>query len=476
MNLSLVWLRRDLRLHDHAVLATALAMPGQVQPVFIFDSDILARFSNPSDRRLVFLAKTLCQLDRELRARGGGLLVLAGRAVEIMPALAEILTVRQIISAEDFEPATRARDSAVGNSLRKDVGFIQVLDHLLRAPYQVLKQDGSPFKVFTPYSKSWRAQMTPIDYAEYKVNDHERYADSANITAMARKAGFKTLDPQSGPAALLSAIGYRYQPDPLWPVDDVPARLERFAVHKLADYKNARDQLAGEGTSRLSPYLRFGLVSVRECMRRASEQADTGAESWINELIWRDFYAMILYHYPEVVAQEFQPQYRTLPWSQNTGHFAAFCEGRTGYPVVDAAMRQLKETGWMHNRARMVAASFMTKHLQLDWRLGEEYFAQTLMDYDLASNNGGWQWAASVGTDAQPYFRVFNPSLQSVKFDPEGAYIRQYIPELRGLNNKEIHAPSALFRPSEYPAPMVDHQTARDAAIALFRRAKAKVA
>ncbi len=227
------------------------------------------------------------------------------------------------------------------------------------------------------------------------------------------------------------------------------------------------------GTSRLSPYLRFGLVSVRECMRQALSSAN--AEGWINELIWREFYHMILYHFPHTPMLEFQPQYQgTIAWSQDRTLLQAFTQGRTGYPVVDAAMRELLTTGWMHNRARMIVASFMTKDLLLDWRLGEEHFAQHLMDYECASNVGGWQWAASTGTDAQPYFRIFNPVLQSKKFDPEGTYIRTYVPELAMLPDKDLHEPWVRARPANYPPPIVDHFEMRDRALAMFKQAEQK--
>lgn len=456
-----------MRLHDHAVLATALASPGEVQPVFIFDTDILAAFPSPDDRRLSFIAATLCHMHQRLSARGGGMLVLHGSAREIMPRLAMALSASQIISAEDMEPATRARDEAVKRALPSTIRFVQVLDHLIQHPTSVVKGDGTPYKVFTPYAKAWHQRTTPLDHAECPVTDHGRYANVASLTSAA--LGLHCLDASQGPEALLLAIGYRYHPDPLWPVDAAPARLAAYAATHMASYHAKRDLLADDRTSRLSPYLRFGLVSIREAMRAASAIEGQGAATWIKELIWREFYAMILYHFPELVEQEFQPQYRGLPWMRTPSRTAAFIEGRTGYPVIDAAMRQLLAEGWMHNRARMIVASFMTKDLHLDWRIGEAHFAQYLMDYELASNNGGWQWAASTGTDAQPYFRVFNPYLQSAKFDPEGEYIRRYVPELRHLQGKDIHQPEGLMRPQGYPAPIVDHRTEKDAAVAMFK-------
>ncbi|MES2984984.1 MAG: deoxyribodipyrimidine photo-lyase [Pseudomonadota bacterium] len=474
---SLIWMRRDLRLHDHAALATALAERAPVQPVFIFDTAILARFANRADRRLTFIAEALCRMDATLKARGGRMLVLHGVASEVMPKLAQAVQATGIFSAEDFEPDTIARDAQVKQALPATTRFVQLVDHLLHAPSRIVKGDGTAYKMFTPYYKVWRAALGPTDWAEYAVNDAGRYADAVALTAQAQAAGLRVLSLDGGPGALLRAVGYDYTPDPLWRVDDVPARLDAFISERLRNYATARDVLPIIGTSRLSPYLRFGLVSVRECMRAA--EATGCGEKWISELGWREFYAAILYHFPQVVTQEFMPQYRdgAIAWSHDEGHAQALFTGRTGYPVVDAAVRELLATGTMHNRARMIVASFATKDLLLDWRLGEAFFAQHLMDYELASNNGGWQWAASTGTDAAPYFRVFNPVLQSRKFDPEGSYIRRYVPELRAMPDKHIHAPwESRLKPADYPAPIVDHRTAKERVVRLFKQAgQAKV-
>ncbi len=454
-----------MRLHDHAALAMALALPHPLQLVFVFDTEILARFSNPRDRRLSFLARRLAWMDAQLAQRGGGMLILAGNAREIMPTLAKAVHASEIICAEDYEPATIARDDYVAQ--QTPCTFTRVVDHVIHPPYHVVKDDGTPFKVFTPYYKKWLSRMTPLSAAEYKVEDAGRYAAAQPLRDAARRAGLKVLSTE--PEAMLEAIGYQLVEDSLWRVDDVPARLGAFIEHKLHAYKTARDFLAGEGTSMLSTYLRFGLVSVRECVRAANSKG--GGEKWVNELCWREFNIAILYHYPHVVHTEFVAQYQhRVPWRDAPADFDAFCAGRTGYPVVDAAVRQLLTDGWMHNRARMIVASFLTKDLFIDWRLGEAFFAQYLMDYELASNAGGWQWAASTGTDAAPYFRIFNPLLQSQKFDADGSYIRTYVPELRGLDKKDIHAPAeSLLRPPEYPLPIVDHKTAKDHAVAVFK-------
>ncbi len=464
--LSFVWLRRDLRLHDHAALSHGLcATSGLIQPVFIFDTSILTRFPGRDDRRLSFIASVICALDQQLRAKGGGLLVLLGDPREVLPKLVLHAHAAHIIAAEDYEPQTRARDAAVA----KVASLVLVKDQVIFSPTELLRDKGEAYKVFTPYSRLWRAQLTPLAYAPYREQDKGRYAIIEESQKRAGEAGLRVLNPQDGPHALLQAVGYRYQPDALWPVDAGQARLQQFMAHHAAEYDEARNSMAAPGTSRLSPYIRFGLVSARECVAAAMA---AGAQKWLSELIWREFYAMILYHFPESATTEWNPKYRKqLQWEDNPTHFAAWQEGKTGYPLVDAAMRQLLTEGWMHNRARMVVASFLTKHLRLDWRKGEEHFAQYLMDYDLASNVGGWQWAASTGTDAQPYFRVFNPTLQSEKFDPDGEYIRRYVPELRDAEAKTIHLPIQGGRPrAHYPGPIVDHAQARAAAIAMFKR------
>jgi deoxyribodipyrimidine photo-lyase len=467
-HISLVWLRRDLRLHDHVPLHAALQASHPVQLVFVFDTDILAHFPNPNDRRVRFLAHTLCHLHQQLQARGGGLLVLHGRATEIMPKLAHALSVATVHVGEDFEPQPIARDAAVKSALPAGTTMQQHVDHVTLPPYAVLKDNGEPFKVFTPYYKKWLSKLTPMSAAEYAIDDAGRYAAYTQIRAQAEASGIHVLQPEQGAAAMLEAIGYRDNAEPLWNVTQVRERLQNFIGSKLRAYPTARDMLAGQGTSQISPYLRFGLVSVRECMREA--QAQGGGEKWMNELCWREFYMAILYHFPHSAHTEFMAQYRALVWHDNPEHFAAFCEGRTGYPVVDAAIRELLSTGWMHNRARMIVASFLTKDLFIDWRKGEAFFAQHLMDYELSSNAGGWQWAASTGTDAAPYFRVFNPILQSKKFDAEGVYIKTYVPELHGMDARDIHAPwESLMRPKEYPLPIVDHKTAKDYAVAAFR-------
>lgn len=462
MNLSLLWLRRDLRLHDHAALYRALENPGQVQPVFIFDTDVLERFTNTHDRRLSFIAQALRDMDKELRKRGGGLLVLHGSARKCIPKLASALGASRVIAAEDYEPSAIARDKEVA----KSVPLTLVKDQVIFSPTDIVKGDGTPYKVFTPYSKAWLAALTPMSPAPYAIKDKGRYADIDAMQQKAKASGLRVIEDNIA----LQQIKYCDAPLSLWPVQDAQKRLKHFIKTKVTDYNTARDLPAQEGTSRLSPYLRFGLISVRECLRAAEEAKAT---KWISELIWREFYAMILYHFPDSVEWEWNAAYRKkLPWSHDKKLFRAWQEGKTGFPIVDAAMRQLLAEGWMHNRTRMIVASFLTKDLHIDWRLGEEHFAQHLMDYEQASNVGGWQWAASTGTDAQPWFRIFNPELQSRKFDPDGAYIRKYVTELSKINDDTIHAPLPLIaREHGYPQPIVDHAEAREHALSMFKRA-----
>lgn len=475
MDTSIVWLRRDLRLNDHAAFAAALkAKDAPLQAVFVFDKGILQRFANPQDRRLSFIAQTLCDLHAQLQSLGGGLLVLYGTPETDIPVLASALGDAPVFTAKDFEPATQKRDEAVRDALAKGQ-FQGVLDHLIFEPGSVLKDDGDPYKVYTPFSKRWRSMLNQHSYAEHKVALNGRLRDYPSACKLADAAGLKRLDVSAGAGAMLEAMGYQQTDLGQWRTNSVRERLAHFIDTALAGYKDSRDFPANEeGTSRLSPYLRHGLISVRECCRLASHFDNKGSHTWMNEIIWREFYSHILWHFPDSVHNEFQEQYRGLAWGDNKEWLERWKEGKTGYPIVDAAMRELLETGYMHNRSRMIVASFLTKDLHLDWRLGEEHFAQHLMDYELASNVGGWQWAASTGTDAQPYFRIFNPELQSKRFDPEGEYIRRYVPELRGVKGEEIHAPHKgkdLFAPAQYAEPIVDHHAEKDKAIAMFKQA-----
>jgi deoxyribodipyrimidine photo-lyase len=462
---ALVWFRRDLRAEDHAALSHALRAARSVWCVFVFDRNILESLPRV-DRRVEFIRDSLVALDDSLAQQGGGLVVLRGDPVDAIPRLARELGVAAVYANHDDEPYARARDARVRSALAEaGVDFRTRKDHVLFERDEVLTATGTPYAVFTPYKRAWLARLSPEHLAPHAVAEHAAALapppeGRRGVPALA-DLGFEAtnlrahLEPGARGAARL--------------LDDFLGRIDRYA--------EARDFPAVKGPSYLSVHLRFGTVSIRTLARAAHERMQAGshgAEVWLSELIWRDFYHQVLFHHPHVVERAFRPEYDAVQWEQGAGAdaaFAAWCAGRTGYPLVDAAMRQLNDTGYMHNRLRMVTASFLTKDLGLDWRRGERYFALQLNDFDLAANNGGWQWAASTGTDAQPYFRIFNPVSQSEKFDARGDFIRRYVPELAKLALPAIHAPwlagadelaAAGLRLGEtYPAPIVDHAQAR---------------
>lgn len=466
---SIVWLRRDLRLHDHKPIARALGLGQPVLPIFVFDTHILKHFPNKQDHRLAFIADALCNMHAELAKHGSGVVVVHGRPQELVPKIASALGAARIICGADWEPTSKKRDHEVAQAAECE--FTALCDHLILPPDALLNQSGEPYKVFTPYSRAWRKTATAQHLAEHKVTlQKDQWAAWDAAAKSLRAAGISVLDPAKGAKAILKEVGYEYSPHEAWPADEGPKRLRAFIGDQVSTYGKTRDILGDDGTSRLSPYLRFGLVSIREAARLCVEQPHH--DTWLNELIWREFYTMILHFFPETPGQEFQEKYRDLSWRQSEKAFQAWQEGKTGFPVVDAAMRQLKELGWMHNRARMIVASFLTKDLLIDWRKGEEHFAQHLMDYELSSNVGGWQWAASTGTDAQPYFRIFNPTSQSKKFDPDGVYIKRWVPELKDVPKSEIHEPAnRQCKPDDYPTPIVDHKKAREEALSHFKKA-----
>jgi deoxyribodipyrimidine photo-lyase len=458
---ALVWFRRDLRDHDHAALAAALAEARQVYCAFVFDSEILEALPAKHDRRVHFIHASLHELDAALRARGGGLIVRHGRATEEIPALARELGVATVFANRDYEPAAKARDARVAEQLLADgIAFHSSKDQAIFDGDEVLTQAGKPFSVFTPYKNAWLKRLTTADYAAWPSGGALAATTLAGIPELAQ-IGFAATD--------LAKLGI--QPG----MSGAKTLWNDFADGRIEHYASRRDFPAIKGVSYLSVHLRFGTLSIRELVRHALA---VKADAWLNELIWRDFYFMILDHFPRVVGHAFKPEYDVIRWADRPEAFAAWCAGRTGYPLVDAAMRQLNHCGWMHNRLRMVVASFLTKDLGLDWRLGERYFAEQLNDFDLSANNGGWQWAASTGCDAQPYFRIFNPITQSEKFDPEGRFIRRYVPELAGVPTKKIHAPWQMGRVEQealgvligrdYPAPIVDHASAREETLARY--------
>ncbi len=458
------WFRRDLRLDDNTALLAAYAATDEVIPVFIFDDAILRR-PDTGANRVAFLLDSLRALDAAWRTRGGRLILRRGRPEEELARLVTETGATAVYFNLDVEPFALARDARVRTRLAGQCAVVGFEDGGLTAPSAVKTKSGTPYTVFTPYKNAVLNQTIPRPRSAPSVVKPPPQATSLPLPTLA-ELGFATTAclPPGGEAA-------------------AQARLNDFIQHNASRYATARDALAVDGTSRLSPYLRFGCLSPRRAYWNARDALPAGAaglEAWVTELIWRDFYRQILFHFPYVETGAFKRAYDELAWENNEAWFERWCAGQTGFPIVDAAMRQLLETGWMHNRARMIVASFLTKDLLIDWRWGERHFMTHLVDGDLAANNGGWQWAASTGTDAQPYFRIFNPTTQGKKFDPTGAYIRRYVPELRAVPDRWLHEPACMppdaqraFRcvlGNDYPAPLVDHARQRAKALALFGR------
>jgi deoxyribodipyrimidine photo-lyase len=458
---ALVWFRRDLRDHDHAALSVALTEAQQVFCAFVFDREILDALPSKHDRRVHFIRESLLELDAALRAKGGGLIVRLGWADQEIPALARQLGVTAVFTNRDYEPAAKQRDMAVAANLRASgVAFHDLKDQAIFDKDEILTQAGKPYSVFTPYKNAWLRRLTAADCASYRCTGRLAGSELAGVPSLA-EIGFENTD--------LLELGI--QPG----MSGARNLWQAFSAERMARYGDLRDFPAIKGVSYLSVHQRFGTVSIRELVRTAHA---CEANAWLSELIWRDFYFMILDHFPHVVGHAFKPAYDQIQWANCPTAFAVWCAGRTGYPLVDAAMRQLNHCGWMHNRLRMVAASFLTKDLGIDWRLGEQYFAEQLNDFDLSANNGGWQWASSSGCDAQPYFRIFNPVTQSEKFDPDGKFIRRYLPELARVTEKHIHAPwrmrqidqeeAGVVIGRDYPPPIVDHASAREQTLARY--------
>lgn len=470
---SLVWFRRDLRSFDNAALHHALKQSNRVYCVFIFDKEILDLLPR-RDRRVEFIHAAVMELDAELRRSGGALIIRHARASEEIPRLATQLGVDAVFANHDYEPNALTRDAAVAASL-KVAGrtWCSFKDQVIFEKDEVLSLSGKPFSVFTPYKNAWlkKLQSSENDFylQPYPIETHACRLARAEISPACHQPSLSELGFEKTNLSELTIPTGMSGGQTL--IDEFMPRIGR--------YQDNRDFPAVRGPSYLSVHLRCGTVSIRGLARRAVEVLRTGkdasgAATWLSELIWRDFYFMILHHHPRVEQNAFKPEYDAIRWESGAAAdrlFAAWCNGRTGYPLVDAAMLQLNQTGYMHNRLRMVAASFLVKDLGIDWRRGERYFAQQLNDYDLAANNGGWQWAASSGCDAQPYFRIFNPVTQSEKFDSTGKFIRRYLPQLASLPDKFIHAPW-LMPPMElqlagielgknYPEPLVQHDDAR---------------
>ena len=479
---TLFWFRRDLRVDDNAALYRALKAGGRVYCCFVFDTTILDALPARRDRRVEFIRESVVELQAELQNSGGGLAVMHGPPEQLIPQLAQKLGVGAVFTNHDYEPQAVARDAAVAAALAKNgIALHAFKDQVIFEKDEVLTGGGKFFSVFTPYKNAWLRKLDSFYLQGYAVRKYARALKPC---------------PEAAHVPTLAELGF--EPTNLHALGIVPgargaeALFEEFKS-RLSAYAETRDYPAVKGPSYLSVHLRFGTISVRSLAREAWQawqghgpvKGGRGAEVWLSELIWRDFYFQILHHNPRVVDHAFRAEYEALRWESGAAAeqlLAAWCEARTGYPLVDAAMRQLNQTGYMHNRLRMVVASFLTKDLGLDWRLGERYFAAHLNDFDLSANNGGWQWAASTGCDAQPYFRIFNPVTQSERFDPHGKFIRRYVPEIAGLGDRAIHAPW-LAKPVElaaagirigetYPAPVVDHAVARDKTLARFKAAR----
>jgi deoxyribodipyrimidine photo-lyase len=425
MDISLVWLRRDLRLHDHAALYHALKSSRAVHAAFVFDTDILDALPSRADRRVEFIHASVAALKREFEAQGATLHVLHGPAEKKLPELARALKAQAVFCNRDYEPAAMRRDEIMAQTLASEgVAFHACKDQVVFEQDEVLTQGGKPYGVFTPYKQAWLKKLDAFYLRPYPVHDYlGRLAKEQPVTMPAlAEIGFGCTN--------LNELGIQ-------PGEAGARALFEDFLSRIDKYREARDYPAIKGPSYLSVHLRFGTLSIRELVATAQGIGGAGAETWLSELVWREFYQQILWHHPRVAAGHcYKPEFDTIHWPNPAGHFEAWCEARTGYPLVDAAMRQLNQTGYMHNRLRMVAASFLAKDLLVDWRWGERYFADRLIDFDLAANSGGWQWAASVGCDAQPWFRIFNPVTQSEKFDPQGRFIRRYLPELAKVRRK----------------------------------------
>lgn len=428
---AIFWHRRDLRIEDNVGLYKALSGDAPVQPIFIFDKNILDKLDKPKDARVLFIHQELQRVAEEYTKKGGNLKVYYGYPEEVIQSVVQEFEPCAIFTNRDYEPYAQKRDKKIYDLLKeKDIDFHGSKDHVLFEKNEVLKDDGDPYVVYTPYMKKWKEHLKdhPINSYDLSKAQGRFYKSDAKDIPSLQDMGFESFD------------------------FEFPGR--EVEVETLNEYGDKRDIPSLKGTTRISMHLRFGTVSIRKMFKLAEKHS----KKWLNELIWRDFYQTIIYHFPDSAENAFRSKYERIPWINDEKQFKAWCEGKTGYPIVDAGMRQLNKTGFMHNRVRMIVASFLTKHLLIDWRWGERYFASKLLDFELASNVGGWQWAAGSGVDAAPYFRVFNPTSQEKKFDPDRKYIKKWVPEVDS---------------DEYPDPIVVHKEARQRAIDTYKEALA---
>ncbi|HVD98355.1 MAG TPA: deoxyribodipyrimidine photo-lyase [Cytophagaceae bacterium] len=412
------WFRRDLRLHDNAGLYYALKKEKAVLPLFIFDADILEDLQDKEDARVTFLYDQVKKIYDQLEAKGSSLLTAYGKPLEVYKILLKEYEIKAVYTNHDYEPYAIARDEAVRKLLvSENIKLHTFKDHVIFEKEEIVNETGNPYKVYTPYKNKWLAKANEFYLKSYPVEKYTRH--------------FYKTSPFKFPS--LEKIGFRRTKIALPP--------ETVSQGLIRQYDKQRDYPFLDATSRLGIHFRFGTLSIREKAGKAKQLN----EVWLSELIWRDFFSQLLYHFPQVVTEPFQEKFKKISWRTDQKDFQKWCEGKTGFPLVDAGMRELNATGFMHNRVRMVTASFLTKHLLIDWRWGEAYFAEKLLDYELASNNGNWQWCAGTGADAQPYFRIFNPITQQQKFDPDFIYIKKWLPE---------------YGTEKYPPPMIDHKEA----------------
>lgn len=427
--ITLFWFRRDLRLHDNAGLYHALKNNKNILPIFIFDTSILEKLDNKEDRRVDFIHQALLHIQKQLTEIESSLMVLQGKPIEVFQQLIKKYSINSVYTNHDYETYAINRDEEIKILLEKNKIKLKTFkDQVIFEKNEVTKDDGLPYTVFTPYMRKWKSKLNPFYLKSYPTEKYfsKFYKTKAFLFPTLKDIGFEKTDLKFS----------------------IPKLDEKI----IAIYDQQRNFPAIAGTTKISVHLRFGTVSIRKLATIALKLND----QWLNELIWREFYMMILFHFPYVTKSAFKKNYDRIPWRNNEKEFEAWCKGETGYPIVDAGMRELNSTGFMHNRVRMIVASFLVKHLLIDWRWGEAYFAEKLLDFDLAANNGGWQWAASSGCDAAPYFRVFNPYEQTKRFDPELKYIRKWVPEFEELT---------------YPKPIVEHKFARDRILSTYKKA-----
>jgi len=431
--INIFWFRRDLRLDDNAGLYHALKSGNKVLCLFIFDQNILDQLEDKDDARVTFIYREIEKLDAQLQKHSSSLLVIYDEAENAWKKVLRDHHVAAVYTNHDYEPYAINRDESISNLLKeKNTPFYTYKDQVIFEKDEITKDDGLPYTVFTPYMRKWYATLKPFYLKAYPDSNylHNLFMTHTLALPTLKEMGFTKSD--------------RKFPDKVY--EDV-----------IEGYHDKRDFPAVKGTSHIGLHLRFGTISIREAAQKAYHHKE---KTWLNELIWREFYMMILYHFPTTVDHAFRPEYDRIKWVNDEQQFEAWCAGQTGYPLVDAGMRELNETGYMHNRVRMLVASFLSKHLLIDWRWGERYFARKLLDYEMASNVGGWQWSAGCGTDAAPYFRIFSPEAQMKKFDPKLEYIKKWVPEYADF--------------STYPKPIVDHAFARDRCLAAFKAALAK--